>query len=558
MYKLSCYIYTVYVDTITKKVGDKVYTRYLIRDSHLENGKVKHKTIANISKCSPEEIQAIKLALKYKGNISGILMDKNEIVSKQGLSIGSVYTLNKVAHDLGIVKALGNSDMGKLSLWMILARIIEPGSRMANVRLAQRHAAVSILNLPDFNEDVLYRAMDWMESNQRVMEKRLFNSRYGENKPVLYLYDVTSSYLEGMKNEYADFGYNRDKKRGEMQIVIGLLTDDNGWPISIEVFQGNTNDVKTFTPQIRKLADEFGCESVTMVGDRGMIKTEQIADLNKEKFYYITATTKPQMETLLKQGVIQMELFTEKLCEIVHEDIRYILRRNPVRAKEIQDSRNKKIEKIKNITEERNAYLSEHPKADVSTAIHMINERIEKLKVSGFVTVEANDRVLTVKIDEKLLKDESYLDGCYVIRSNLPVDQGSMDIIHKRYKDLSNVEWAFRTMKSDTMELRPILVRKKSRTRAHAFIVMIGYLIEKYLREKWIDINITVEEGISELSSINSMEIQVGAVKYTQIPQAREIGSKLLDALSVKLPKAIPYSNIQITTRKKLELQRKK
>ena len=113
-------------------------------------------------------------------------------------------------------------------------------------------------------------------------------------------------------------------------------------------------------------------------------------------------------------------------------------------------------------------------------------------------------------------------------------------------------------MKSDTIELRPIHVRKEQRTRAHAFIVMIGYLIEKYLREKWIDINITVEEGISELSSINSMEIQVGAVKYTQIPQAREIGSKLLDALSVKLPKAIPYSNIQITTRKKLELQRKK
>ncbi len=237
----------MYVDTITKKVGDKVYTRYLIRDSHLENGKVKHRTIANISKCSPEEIQAIKLALKYKGNISDILTDKNEIVSKQGLSIGSVYTLNRVAQDLSIVKALGNSDMAKLSLWMILARLIEPGSRMANVRLAQRHAAVSILNLPDFNEDVLYRAMDWIESHQRIIEKRLFNSRYGEKKPVLYLYDVTSSYLEGMKNEYGDFGYNRDKKKGKMQIVIGLLTDDDGWPISIEVFHGNTNDVKTFT-----------------------------------------------------------------------------------------------------------------------------------------------------------------------------------------------------------------------------------------------------------------------------------------------------------------------
>ena len=545
----------MYVDTITKKVGDKVYTRYLIRDSHLENGKVKHRTIANISKCSPEEIQAIKLALKYKENISDILMDKNEIVSKQGLSIGSVYTLNRVAQDLSIVKALGNSDMAKLSLWMILARLIEPGSRMANVRLAQRHAAVSILNLPDFNEDVLYRAMDWIESHQRIIEKRLFNSRYGEKKPVLYLYDVTSSYLEGLKNEFADYGYNRDKKKGKMQIVIGLLTDDDGWPISIEVFHGNTNDVKTFTSQIRKLADEFGCESVTMVCDRGMIKSEQIADLDNEKFYYITATTKPQMESLLKQGVIQTELFTEKLCEIIHENTRHILRRNPVRAKEIQDSRNRKI---RNIADDRNKYLSEHPKADVSTATAFVNERIEKLKVSGFTVIETKDRLLTVKIDEKLLKEESYLDGCYVIRSNLPIDQANMDTIHQRYKDLSNVEWAFRTMKSDTIELRPIHVRKKPRKRAHVFIAMLSYIIEKHLREKWIDLNITVEEGIHELSSINCITVQVGAVKYNSIPKPRKLGSDLMSALGVTLPNAIPNREITVATRKKLNVKRKK
>ena len=381
---------------------------------------------------------------------------------------------------------------------------------------------------------------------------------YKGKKTALYLYDVTSSYLEGMKNEYADFGYNRDRKKGKMQIVIGLLTDDNGWPISIEVFQGNTNDVKTFTSQIRKLADEFECESVTMVGDRGMIKTEQIADLDNEKFYYITATTKPQMETLLKNGVIQTELFTEKLCEIVHENTRYILRRNPVRTKEIQDSRNRKIEKIRSITDDRNRYLSEHPKAEITTATAVVSERIEKLNVSGFITIEVTDRVLTVTINEKALKEESHLDGCYVIRSNLPVDQVNMDTIHQRYKDLANVEWAFRTMKSDTIELRPVHVRKKTRTRGHAFIVIIGYIIEKYLREKWKDINITVEEGISELSSINSMEIQVGAVKYNQIPQARDIGSKLLNALSIKLPEAIPHTNIQVTTRKKLELKRQK
>ena len=133
-----------------------------------------------------------------------------------------------------------------------------------------------------------------------------------------------------------------------------------------------------------------------------------------------------------------------------------------------------------------------------------------------------------------------------------------MDIIHRRYKDLANVEWAFRTMKSDTVELRPIHVRKRPRTRAHAFIAMLSYIIEKHLREKWEDINITVEEGIHELSSINCISVRAGAVKYNQVPEPRELGSKLLSALSITLPEAIPCSGIQITTRKKLELKRKK
>ena len=361
-----------------------------------------------------------------------------------------------------------------------------------------------------------------------------------------------------MKNEYAEFWYNRDKKRGKMQIVIGLLTDENGWPVSIEVFKGNTSDVKTFTSQIKKLASDFGCESVTMVGDRGMIKTDQIADPDEEKFYYITATTKAQMETLLKQKIIQMELFTEKLCEIENNGIRYILRRNPVRTKEIEDSRNKKIEKIRKTVDERNKYLSEHQKADVSTALAVVNERIEKLNISGFISVEASERILTIKSDENALKEISLLDGCYVIRSNLPVEQGSMEIIHRRYKDLANVEWAFSTMKSDTIELRPIHARKKSRTRSHVFIAMISYMIEKHLREKWKDINVTVKEGIHELSSINNIITKVDRVKYNQIPKPREMGSKLLNALSVTLPEAIPCSDVSVSTRKKLELKRKK
>ncbi|MHB8361319.1 MAG: IS1634 family transposase, partial [Thermoplasmataceae archaeon] len=504
--------------------------------------------------------EALRFALKHKGKITDVLKSGKEIHSYQGLSVGAVFSLYRTAHDLGIVKALGNTEEAKRSLWMILSRLIEPGSRLANVRLAQRHAAIDTIGMADFNEDDLYDAMDWLEKNQSSIEKRLFKNRYGEKKPSLYLYDVTSSYLEGEKNEYTDFGYNRDKKKGKKQIVIGLLTDEDGWPISIEVFRGNTSDVKTFSSQVKKLASDFGCESVTMVGDRGMIKTDQIADLSDHQFYYITATTKSQIETLLKEKVIQLELFTEKLCEIDHNGIRYILRRNPVRAKEIETSRNRnrKVEKIRNIVNERNQYLSEHPKAGVSTALSLINEKIEKLKISGFTSIDVSGRTLTIRIDENALNEESYLDGCYVIRSNLPVDQGSMDTIHSRYKDLANDEWGFRTMKSDEIDLRPVNVRKKPRTRAHAIIVMLAYTIEKQLREKWKDINITVKEGINELSSINCISIKMGEVSYNQIPEPREIGSQLLAALSITLPKAIPNSGIKVSTRKKLGLKRKK
>ena len=151
---------------------------------------------------------------------------------------------------------------------------------------------------------------------------------------------------------------------------------------------------------------------------------------------------------------------------------------------------------------------------------------------------------------------------CYIshhLMYNCPKNSGfTSDAIYSRYKDLADVEWAFRTMKSDTIELRPIHVRKQPRTRAHVFIAMLSYIIEKHLREKWKDINITVEEGIHELSSINCIAVEVGAVKYNRIPEPREIGSKLLKALSVTLPKAIPSIGICVSTRKKLELKRKK
>ena len=554
---LPCVICNVFVDVITRKIGGKTYTRYLIRDSHRENGKIKHRTIANISKCSPEEINAIRLALKYKGNVSEVLVDKDRIVSEQGMSVGAVLSLHDVSRDLGILKSLGNTENARRSLWMIFSRLIEPGSKLANTRLAQTHAAVDVIGMDTFNEDDLYAALDWIASRQKSIEKRLFHIRHEGKKSHLFLYDVTSSYVDGEKNELAEYGYNRDKKKGKKQIVLGLLTDDDGYPVSIEVFKGNTQDPKTFASQIRKLADEFGCESVTMVGDRGMIKTDQIADLSEQNFFYISAITKPQINTLLNQGMIQMELFTEKICEIDNGGTRYILRKNPVRAAEIDNNRNGKVQAITDIVKRKNAYLERHVKAEVPAALNEIRQRMGKLKVSGFMGVEASGRLLVLGTDGKKMEEESMLDGCYVIRSNVPADIDS-ETIHKRYKDLIQVEDAFRAMKTGYLELRPLYLRKESRTRGHAFIVMLSYMIEKYISERWMDFNITVEEGIRELTSINCIGISMGAVRYNQIPKPRDIGAGLLKALNVELPDAIQCSGIEVATRKKLELKRKK
>jgi transposase len=269
------------------------------------------------------------------------------------------------------------------------------------VRLAQSHAVCDLLNLPGFSEDDLYNNLDWLCDNQEKIEQHLFLKRYkNETIPCLFLYDVTSSYLEGLENELGDWGYNRDEKKGKLQIVIGLLTDAQGVPVSVEVFKGNTNDTKTFLNQIKKLAERFKVKEVTLVGDRGMIKSAQIENLKEEHFNYITCITKPQIERLLRQKLIQIELFSEKLCEVENEGIRYILRKNPIRVQEIEAKRAEKLKKIEHVIEQQNTYLAEHKKAVVEVALRKIKKLIERLKVSDFAEVENRERRLSLKIDQ--------------------------------------------------------------------------------------------------------------------------------------------------------------
>ena len=252
----------MYIDTTTSRRGDKVYVRHLLRTSYRENGKVKHKTIANLSNCPEEEIAALKLALKHKGKLN-TLASLDDVETTLGKRVGAVWTLKVVAERLGIATALGAGYEAKLALLQVIARTIEQGSRLSAVRFALRHAVCEILGIKKLDEGDLYANLSWLAEQQEDIEKKLFVLRFPRTTPTLFLYDVTSTYLEGDCNELANWGYNRDKKKGKKQIVVGLLAGPDGLPVAVRVFEGNTTDTKTVAEQVRILAKSFEVKNIT-------------------------------------------------------------------------------------------------------------------------------------------------------------------------------------------------------------------------------------------------------------------------------------------------------
>src|SRR5262249_25344957 len=247
----------------------------------------------------------------------------------------------------------------------VLAWATDRASRFSAVRLAMSHAACDVLGVGTFDEDALYENLDWLAGAQARIEDRLFAQRQKTKPASLFLYDVTSSYLEGTHNALAAFGYNRDGKKGKLQMVIGLLCDEEGHPVSIEVFPGNTPAPQPLAAQVAKLKGRFGVQEMTFVGDRGMIKSQQSEDLAQQGFHYITAITRPQIEKLLRTETFQMELFEQELAEVLaDEGVRYVLRRHPVRAQEVRENRPAKLATLQALVAKHNHYLKEHPRAD--------------------------------------------------------------------------------------------------------------------------------------------------------------------------------------------------
>lgn len=549
----------MYVDVSSVRQNGKTYTRYLLRESYRDGRQVKHRTIANLSQCSAKEIEAIRLALRHKEDLTALGNLPHALEVRQGPSVGAVWVVYEVARQLGIDKALGPGREGRLALWQVIARVIDQGSRLSAVRLARAHGACDVLGVERFNEENLYQNLDWLCAHQAEIEDRLFRSRATEASSGLFLYDVTSSYLEGEQNALAAFGYNRDGKRGKPQIVIGLLCDGEGRPLAIDLFAGNTQDPKTFASQINKVAKRCGGREVTFVGDRGMIKSQQIEALGDQRFHYITAITKPQIEGLLKNAVLQIGLFDETLAEVsTAEGIRYILRRNPARAEQIASAREAKYQTLVQAVAAHNHYLGTHPRARVAVALRTLERRRQKLRMTDWVTLSSEGRAILLTNDPQAQAEIATLDGCYVLKTDLSAQTASKEVVHDRYKDLALVEWAFRESKTVALEMRPIYVRREGRTRGHALVVMLAYLIIQELARRWRALDLTVPESLNQLATVGMIEIQVkDHAPYHQIPTPRDTVQQLLDAAGVRLPKVLPSRGVVVTTKRKLPDRRK-
>jgi len=544
----------MYVDSATIKRGNKTYTRHLLRTSYREGGKVKKKTLLNLSGCSNDEINAIKLALKHKKNLTS-LASLDDVKTVLGKRVGAVWALNVVAEKIGLSKALGSDLDGKTALLQIIARVVDQGSRLSAVRFAKSHAVCEILGIKKLDEGDLYSNLAWLAEHQELIEKKLFELRFPEAVPTFFLYDVTSSYLEGTCNEFANWGYNRDKKKGKMQIVVGLLTGPDGQPVAVRVFEGNTVDTKTVAEQIRILATSFGVKNVTLVGDRGMLKGPQI-DALPDDFRYVTAISKPQIQKMLGEGTFQMELFTDKVCEVESDSVRYVLRRNPIRKQQIADNRESKLASILKTAEERTTYLAKHPGAVASKSVDKVTAKIKKLKAEKWLTSTESDRVISVEKDKEALSQVSLLDGCYVIKSDVAKKDADSQALHDRYCDLEMVERSFRTMKTTHLDLRPVFVKKKTSTQGHVFVVMLALLFQRELERCWSDLDTTVEEGIDELAAIHIQEVHLGNACIQDIPTPNKTGRQLLKNLGVQLPSVLPRRDAKVDTTKKLQSER--
>lgn len=477
----------MHVAKIKRRHGDRVYVSHLVRRSVREGKRVRHETIANVSKLPPAAIEALSAALRGEA-----VLGAESLRITESLPAGHAEAVLGAARRLGLARLLDRSPSRQrdLALAMICQRVLRPGSKLATARALSQSTLGEELGVGDGDQDDLYAAMDWLLERQVGIEGRLAKRHLKDG--TLVLYDVSSSYFEGRSCPLAALGYSRDGKRGTLQVTYGLLCDSEGHPVATEAFAGNLLDHQTVPNQIEKLKRRFGLTKVIVVCDRGMATRANLEAITAaEGMGWITALKAPAVKKLVKDGELQLSLFDQtNLAEISSEAYpgeRLIVCRNPL----VGEERARKREELLAATEAELEQIAERVKtgtlkgaAEIGLAV---GPALKRFKVKKHFEVAITEASFSFSRKQSQIEAETALDGIYVLRTSVTAEELPAPGIVHSYKQLKWAERAFRTFKGP-LEIRPIHHRLADRVRAHLFICMLSYYLEFHLRGAWAEL----------------------------------------------------------------------
>jgi transposase len=562
----------------SKGKNGKIYESVLLckkfRDK--ETGKPKTEVVLNLSKYGLDNktITALKSSIN---KAKGVLVDSGDIKINKTVDFGFVHLLLTIIDRLRISETLEKTYGPRANIikLMIIGKIATKGSKLHIYNWIKRNSYLSELLGIDVNVlklDDLYFELGEFSRMQAKVEKK-WNVYHRKRHKDIYLYDITSSYFEGTENALSAFGYNRDGKKGKKQITIGLITDSKGFPLKIEVFEGNEIDYKTVNGQLKAIKDQLGAETIVLVGDRGMrirLNLEELPEDEKQGISYISALSSSEIRTLINNKVIQLELFSKDLVEIEDDGARYILCNNPVLQKEKGQSREslkssfeQEVSLIKGSWDKRREQnlgniekiKKGHGNKKLVTVFtqkklddykYRATKALKKYRMSKFYTITISNDEFKIEYDLQKYQAEKSLDGKYVIESTVAKKDMNTKQVREKYKELQNVEHAFRDMKTDKLNIRPIFHINEKQTRGHVFVCMFSYAVVKELETviyPWLkehnknnNCKLSYHDIIDELNNIKVSELEIGhKLKKVLIPELNEVQLEMTKMFNLKI-----------------------
>ena len=488
-----------------KSGEERVYETILLRRSFRDGDKVRHETLANLSKLPPEVVAAVEATVKGQTLVAA----GSEFTLARSLPHGDVAAVTAMARTLGLPALLGPACRARdLVVALIVSRVIRPKPKLSTLSWWPNTTLGPDLGVAEASTDEIYAAMDWLAGRQEAIEKKLADKHLApEANPCrMALFDLTSSWVTGRCCGLAARGYSRDGKKGCEQIEYGVLCDPQGRPVAVRVFGGATADPESFTKIVTVVKDKLGIAKLVLVGDRGMITAARIDALRKlndnpdtpTDFDWITALRAPAIAKLARDdGPLQMSLFdTQDLAEITHPDYpgeRLIACRNPALAVE----RARKRQDLLAATEKQLAAIKKRVHAGTLAGADDIGEAygkaIGKYKMGKHFRRTITDTDFTYERDQARIAAETALDGIYVLRTSVDAETLDPAAVVAGYKNLANIERDFRIIKSDDLDLRPIHHRLDKRVEAHVLICMLACYLIWHLRKAWAPLTFTDE-----------------------------------------------------------------